>query len=393
MSIPSSTVRPTTRRAERAFTLIELLVVVAIIAVLIAILLPALGGARRAARKSATQALLVDINNAAQSFANDNASRMPGYFTESQMGYQENGNSIGMSAMENVMLDLGGNSAILGSETDFVGDINEAEGVISVGPSSNSDERVVVNINLFGADSTGAYFVPDNKYFVAQDHTNDTGQFGSPPQASQQRMPDVVDAFGTPLLAWVQDQSARSSIDPSQSPDDVYEQFATEYFDPSDPRTSSWYYLASNAAFLKATSVGIGSYNEAADPKINNSSTIGGGLPNADERAKTLASLLASPSYFLLAPNADLTTVDFEEIYPARPRGKFIIQSAGADGFYFGSRDKGWGANAHTDGSEFHMDFGNSYKTIGGDRYTDDNGGYTTIDLLEGFNDIIVTGG
>lgn len=393
MSIPSSTIRPTTRRTERAFTLIELLVVIAIIAVLIAILLPALGGARRAARKSATQALLVDINNAAQSFANDNASRMPGYFTESQMGYQENGDTIGMSAMENVMLDLGGSGAILGSETDFGGDINEAEGVISIGPSSNTDERVVVNINLFGAGSTNAYFTPDSKYFVAQDQTNDTGQFGSPPEASQQRMPDVVDAFGTPLLAWVQDQSARSSIDPSLSDDVVYKQFATEYFDPNDPDTSSWFYLASNAAFLNATSVGIGSYNESADPKTNSSSTIGAGLSNADERAKTLASLLASPSYFLLPPNADLTTAGFHDIFPARPRGKFIIQSAGADGFYFGSRDKGWGANAHTDGADFHMDFGNSYKTEAGARYTDDNGGYTTIDLLEGFNDIVVTGG
>lgn len=390
MSIASSTNRPT---ASRAFTLIELLVVVAIIAVLIAILLPALGGARNAARKSATQALLADINNAAQSFANDNASRMPGYFTESQMGSQDNGDDIGMSAMENVMLDLGGSGAILGSETDFIGDINQAEGVLSVGPSTNSDERVVVNTKIVGTDSSGAYFVPDNKYYIVAEHSNDSGQFGSPPHASQTQMPDVVDAFGTPLLAWVQDQSARSSIDPSLPDDQVYNQFATEYYDPSDPDdTSAWFYLASNAAFLKANSVGLG-YNQAADPRTVNSSTLGPGVGNTQEQAKTLASLLASPSYFLVAPNTDLDGADFHNIFPARPRGKFIIQSAGADGYYFGSQDKGWGANAHVGGSEFHIDFGNSYKTEAGDRYESDNGGYTSIDLLEDFNDIVVSGG
>ncbi len=373
-------------RQNRGFTLIELLVVIAIIVVLISILLPALGGARRAARKATTQALMNDLNNAAESFANDNASRMPGYFAESQMGSADNGNTFGMSAMENVMLDLAGQGAILGSQNDYSSDIDTAAGIISVGPMNDPLQRVVVNTKLLGSNESG-YFIPDEEQFVVLDQIDDSGQFGTPPDASQVGMPDLVDAFGTPLLAWIQDQTSRASIDPSLAPDDVYKQFVNTNFDDAP----AMFYLASNAAFLKADAVGLGGYNQSVDPILNPGSTIGSG--NADpERIRTLASLLASPSYFLTPPGSDLDNASFESIFPSRARGGFIVQSAGADGYYFGSGDKGWKENAHTDSSEFHLDFGNSYKTQNGDRFTDDNGGFTSIDLSEGFDDMLTSG-
>jgi prepilin-type N-terminal cleavage/methylation domain-containing protein len=278
MSIHTSANHSSTSQRIRAFTLIELLVVIAIIALLISILLPALGAARKAARKTATQAIMNDLNNGAQSFANDNSSRMPGYFTESQMGSQENGDTIGMSAMENIMLDLAGEGAILGSEADYSSDIDEDEGVVSIGPMSDTVQRVVVNTKLLGSNSA-AYFVPDAKYFVTMEHDG-TSQYGSTPGGSfQELMPDIVDAFGTPLLAWVKDETSRASIDPTQSPDDVYKQFVNTDFDDAP----AWFYLASNAAFLKATSVGDGGYNMTADPTLGNSSAVGGSATVTDE--------------------------------------------------------------------------------------------------------------
>ena len=38
--------------------------------------------------------------------------------------------------------------------------------------------------------------------------------------------------------------------------------------------------------------------------------------------------------------------VSFENIYPARPRGRLIVQSAGIDGHYFSTSGKGWATNA-----------------------------------------------
>jgi prepilin-type N-terminal cleavage/methylation domain-containing protein len=370
----------------RAFTLVELLVVIAIIAVLTSILLPVVGGARKAARRAASLSMITDYTTAASRFANDNADRMPGYFSEQDMGARENftGDRAFLSASENAMIDLAGQNAIWNDP-----DTNQPGGYSEVGPFVNGDDRnILLNPDLIGADD-GAYFSPGGSFLTSLAHGS---QQVSP--NNRVEIPDVVDAFGNPVLVWSQDLGGRGSINPDASGDPIFLQFARADSDDAD----AWFYLYSNAAFLGNGGVGSSGRNQAGDP-TGQAATSAIGLwdqigTDFEEQARTLAAVLGSPAYPVLAAGNTLDTAGYEEIFPARPRGRFMVQSAGANGYYLGSNEQGWGANAHAEGSsEFHLDFGNSFKSQSDVRYAADDGGFTSIDLLEGFDDLLSSSG
>lgn len=370
--------RPSSR-PQRGFTLIELLVVVAIIAVLIALLLPAIAGVRRSARRSATQALVNDFTTAAVRFSNDHNDRMPGYFSEDQMGHRDNLDR-GFTAAENAMLDLAGEGAIWTGDPD-----NAPAEYREVGPINDPKTLIRVNPQLIGVGGN-AYFTPSGENFVhltmgdkAQQHSTEVPQDDS--------LPDLIDAFGNPIAVWSQDVAGRGSINPNTDDPSPYAQFAAE----TSENEPAWFYLASNAGLLQSEGLGQGGQNQfdSAIGFVNSRFRTADGDTGSTMNAVTLASLLASPSYSLTAPNRTLQTAGVDKIYPARPRGRFIAHSAGPNGVFVGITERGWGANATGD----RILFGSAFKDASGDRFEAENGGFNNIDLFAEFDDVMNASG
>jgi len=278
-------------RQPRAFSLVELLVVIAIIGIVIAILIPALRGARIQARKVATMSTMNQLNAACAQFVSDHK-RNPGFFTPAQMGDSQNAsNNGGFTGMQNVLLDLAGGVTKAPAQAGVVFD---------VGPGGAA--TVMIDITKIGASGQGkGYFNPDKSALVADPGLNGT--------ANNKLMPQVVDAFGNPILAWLQDERPSG-------------QFASD-----NASTPARFYWASNYGVL--ASAGIG--RDRRDQSDGNNSMLASAL-SANDRAITMASLLGNPAMPLAGSNP---------MAPAAARGPVVFHSAGPDGYFMGRNDRG----------------------------------------------------
>ncbi len=360
------------------FSLVELLVVMAIIALIISIIIPVLGGARKAGRKVATQGLLNDIAGASGQYKLDNQGRNPGYFSPREMGSIENA-TRGMSEMENVMLDLAGPNAIK---------TTAGPNTVEVGPIASA--TIIVDPSLIGADK-GAYFTPSGEYYQAmlsssgQQLSDVPGHAGS--SESDMQLLDVVDAFGQPILFWSADDYTVKEVTQAS-------EFAAR--DSSGP--PAMFYWNTNAAFLQATSLGKQGEDMTAppDPDVK-SSLIGSGAINNPETMLTMQALLGSPSAPRVPPGQTVEDVlanpsvgSMELLFPGRPKGPFVIQSAGIDGIYLSTRDRGFAAVAHEDD---HIEYGLDFFVSPTARVTDGDNRNTSRDVISEFDEIIVSGG
>lgn len=288
------------------FSLVEMLTVLVILAIVIAIVVPALGAARTAARRTATQAMLASLNTAILQFQIDQR-RAPGYFSAKDMGGTAN-RDIGFTALDNMMLDLLGGGIVKTTGPD----------IITVGPSSTS--TVNVDLTRFGAgtQTTKGYFKPDGKMFL----TSPLGR-SSTDTTNMPRLPALVDSFGQPVLAWVQDDSP-----------------AVQSFAAVDSGTRARFYWNSNAGFLKSTALGKLAQSQ---PDTNNTPPVSGSLL----ASTTDANLSLSLAGFLGNP------ASFDSSDPSKPtaaRGSVVLHSAGANGVYLGREERGGKVAAGTGG-------------------------------------------
>ncbi len=301
------------------FTIVELMVALVIIGVVLAIVLPALSGARNQARRAATQADLSRLGQASSAYQIDNR-RLPGYFSPRQMADPANGENSatgssqrGFSAMQNIMLDLaGGLVPSTGASFGAGGEILE------VGPVSGAGSTAYVNLSLIGSSQAvnGAtrsiYFAPDRKQFVA-----DQGIVTN--VDNHRRLPNMMDAFGSPILAWASDEQTRDSIPPPP--------FASVQF--NGPATGARYYWATNAAFLRSTALGAAQKSQVFASGAEEYSLIGAGRTDL-QLTDSLAGLLGNAAY----PTPDQT-------HPRIGRAPLIFHSAGTDGVFLNATDRG----------------------------------------------------
>jgi hypothetical protein len=122
-------------------------------------------------------------------------------------------------------------------------------------------------------------------------------------------LPDVVDAWGNPLLGWMQDDVP-----------------GTPPFAARDSSTRGWFYWNSNSGFLKSTMLGKSQLNQRTDSLL-------GSDQNAPDLIVTLRGVLGHPGFPDTTPPPNAL--------PLAARGKLVLQSAGPNGIYLGVGERG----------------------------------------------------
>jgi prepilin-type N-terminal cleavage/methylation domain-containing protein len=353
-------------RRGAAFTLIELLVVIIIIGIVISIVLPALAGARNAVRRTTTEGMMHDIVNAASVFQTDNR-RMPGYFSAKDMASQENEQTYGLSATQNVMLELAGIQ----------------KGTTKIGPTAAAVALVnnsfdVDTLGQPGGTNTKSYWVPDKRHAVKQ--TDAGAQAPGGAGTFSPTLPSVVDEWQNPILAWVQDDTMVGKVR-------TLAQFAKG--DSSTTNNPALFYWVPNSAFLKSTAFG----HSATDQTNAVTGSMIGSTVSADPSLpKSLAGILGNPAYPFKPQPPNPTPSPYDT--PMQARGTFILQSAGKDGIFVGRRDSG-GKQFATGFVDYRLSFAPDVNTPIGpaNQWKGKDDQPTNIDVMQKFNDVLVAGG
>jgi len=311
--------------SSRAFTLAELMIVLIILGVVLSVVLPSLSATSKSAQRAATVTLMSGVSAAATAFSNDHQGQNPGYFTAKQMGSSDNEDQ-GFAGLMNMMLDLMPGVTTKPATTD--------QQVIEVGPGQTAaDGRVNVDLTQLGSaasldssNSVRSYYRPDPKYFFASvdpAQRADAASLVRGKQVSQNEnhyvMPTLHDAFGQPILGWQEDDRTPTQFAAMNS--------GGLSANAGAAGTKARFYWASNACFLKATSLGKQLKSQVAS--ANRESSLLGGGTNEGEINSTLEALLGNPAFPATASG------------PTRGRGPIVLHSAGANGVYVGSEERG----------------------------------------------------
>jgi len=283
----------------------------------------------------------------------------------------DNVNTQGMSSLENLMLDL------MAAEISTASTAPGTGGTwIQVGPgTADGVSRVWLNLDTLGTSSgnTRAYYTPAAKNFVAQTSpVQQVGQAGNTAPEGAPQMPDLIDMWGQPILAWKQDAVTQGQITQAN-------QFAAASAPNAPSGQGARFYWRSNAAFLSSSALG----RRGVDQRYSNDkgSMIGEGVA-ANQMAESLTAFLGHPS-FPIRPATGNPTL------PSQARGGIVLHSAGSDGVYLGKKDAG--ARQFDAGGP--MLYARSFANSTGQLHTDKNGKTTTIDVVDDFDDEVIAVG
>jgi len=348
---------PSTASHRRGFTLIELLVVIFIIAVLVAITVPALASVRASAKVSETRGLMQGLSSALQAFELDRKTTA-GYFSARDMGNQQN-ETRGFSGMQNIMLDLAG-----GWQTTTAASFYE------MGPTTQA--TVYVNPDLVGASNAAGkqYFTPTAKNWRKQDGVEGGERESS--IADHARLPELVDAFGSPILAWSEDTGGPRKIDTALA-------FARANSGNTGVDAAR-FYRANNAAYLTPGKfIGIKRTDQAR--------SLLSTLRTAPIISANMTGFLGNPAS---AQNASDSGAPLNELLPSASRAGVVLQSAGKDGIYLSEEDKGAAVRGTTNPELF---YGLNFRDLGNQPLRDTQNRPTSVDIISRFDDLVQAAG
>lgn len=288
------------RGRRGGFTLIELLVVIGIIALLVGILLPALARVNQQGKKTQTLALMKNFGDAVDAFVLSN-NRMPGALSERQL-CSDIGNYGELSGTENANLELMGGLKQKGNDNFQIG----------------ADDIEVWRDDI----GTASYFKPnpkDLRYVNGQGIGAGGGQadvVNNQPEDGVKALPDLVDAYGGPIIFW-----ANSGLKPSPNLPEINGKPGLVMFETQsgDTNRSAPYFYCSFQSYTSSTELMAGK---------------GGGSPVNQQEQSWLAAAAADqePAQLAQAIVAHPTLDGVE-------RGGYVIMSAGPD-LIFLSRDQ-----------------------------------------------------
>lgn len=292
------------RAARRGFTLVELLVVIGIIALLVGLLLPALAAVREQGKITQTKALMKNFGDAVDSFELTH-NRKPGALSERQLASDSN-NYSAISGTENAMLELMGGLTANGADQFDLAGITIWRDDIGLGPTINGAKY-------------DAYFKPNPRdlYYVNGQNGGAGGQEdveNNLPEEGDRALPDLVDAFGSPIVFWTNSGSKAKGLREINGRPAV----VTFKAQAGNTNEAAPYYYSSFQSYTNASALMIGRGGGSAVNQRSRSylaetgSSIGGGA------ARELAQAIAAH------PTLDST-----------PRGGYVLFSAGKDLIYF----------------------------------------------------------
>jgi type II secretory pathway pseudopilin PulG len=349
---PSHWNRP---RNALGFTITELLVVIGIIILLAGILLVALGRVRNTAMRTTTTGTMQAFSQACDAFQTEHQ-QYPGVIPESilaraiaenQVTVNASGPVVGTepsyTSTENALLHLMGGYRVVSPADgplstaeqqyiDFVAAATSAGAPLyefTFFANEPNEWRLAVNLRQIGEGPVinrqqyGPYFTPGANVLG-----NAAGQWtidGDPDgQVNPVQLPDLLDAWGQPILYFrqVRDSGPLTAA-------------------ANDPDTRAQFYLEGALAYLNSPALGERSESQIySSTSTEYSGPRGSVLSSAGGLAEQLrlgnfAQILRHPSFGVW----DGSPLAGTNLRQARARGAYALFSAGPDGIYFSAAD------------------------------------------------------